>query len=248
MLLALPFWFLPVSLGILGLIWGSFVAALCSRWPNGESVATGRSRCDKCGEQIAPRDLIPVFSYLLLKGRCRYCAQAIGLLPFIVELTAALLGVSPLLFLPDTQAVAAALFGWVLLPLVLLDHQHLWLPNRLVFLLAVTGFLIGPLLTPEIAMLDRITGLFAGFLSLEIVRQVYRYFRKREGMGAGDAKLFAALATWLGWQLLPMTLLLASMIGIISFLASVFTRANPRSVLPFGVYLAVAGYFAALVA
>lgn len=247
MLLALPSWFLPVSLGILGLIWGSFVAALCSRWPKGESVATGRSRCDKCGQKIAPRDLIPVFSYLLLKGRCRHCAQTIGLLPFIVELAAALLGILPLLFLPESQAIAAALFGWLLLPLILLDHQHLWLPNKLLLLLAATGFLIGPMLSPEIAMPDRVIGLCAGLFSLEFIRQFYKKVRKRDGMGAGDPKLFAALGIWLGWQLLPIILLLASAIGILSILLLHLTGNRQREAFPFGSYLAIAAYVAALI-
>lgn len=226
----------------MGLIWGSFVAALCSRWPNGESVAKGRSRCDQCGEQIATRDLIPIASYLLLKGKCRNCGQNIGPLPFATELAAALIGAVPLLLLPESQAVAGAIFGWLLLPLIMLDHQHLWLPNRLVLLLAVTGFLVGPMLMPDIAFLDRILGLTAGFLSLEIVRQVYKQFRQRDGMGAGDPKLFAALGIWLGWQALPIILLGASAIGLVSASLSHLTANYHRTTFPFGSYLGVAAY------
>jgi leader peptidase (prepilin peptidase) / N-methyltransferase len=237
---------LVASLSILGAIWGSFVAALCSRWPNGGSVAKGRSRCDGCGYQIAPYDLIPLASYLLLGGKCRHCGQSIGLPPLLTELAAAFIGAGPALLLPESQAVAVALFGWLLLPLVILDHQHLWLPNRLVLLLAVTGLVVGPLLTPDIALMDRFTGLFAGFLSLEIIRRVYKQFRQRDGMGAGDPKLFGAVGVWLGWQALPLTLLGASTIGI-TLICILHLLANHRRLaFPFGSYLGIAAYLAAL--
>jgi leader peptidase (prepilin peptidase) / N-methyltransferase len=246
MLFALPIWFLLVALSILGVIWGSFIAALCSRWPYGESVAKGRSRCDQCGEQIAAHDLIPVASYLLLKGRCRNCGHRIGLLPFATELTAALIGAVPVLLIPESQAVAAAFFGWLLLPLIILDHQHLWLPNRLVLLLAVLGFILGPMLTPSITLVDRVGGLFAGFLGLETVRQVYKQFRQRDGMGAGDPKIFAALGIWWGWQTLPIILLGASAIGLVSVSILYLTANHHRTAFPLGSYLGIAGYVAVL--
>lgn len=230
----------------MGAIWGSFVAALCIRWPDGESVARGRSRCDQCGEQIAARDLIPIASYLLLKGKCRYCDQSIGLLPLATELAAAFIGAVPVLLLPESQAVAGAIFGWLLLPLIVLDHQHLWLPNRLVLLLAVMGFAVGPMLTPNITFLDRIVGPFVGFLSLEIIRQVYKQFRQRDGMGAGDPKLFAALGIWLGWQALPIVLLGGSAIGLVSVSILYLTANHHRTAFPFGSYLGVAAYVAVL--
>lgn len=247
MLFALPIWFLLASLIILGLIWGSFVAALCSRWPKGESVTKGRSRCDQCGSQIAAYDLIPVASYLLLKGKCRHCGQNIGLLPLATELAAALTGAAPLLLLPESQAIAGAFFGWLLLPLILLDYRHLWLPNRLVLLLAVMGFVVGPMLTPDNTLVDRLAGLLAGFLSLEIVRRVYQQFRRRDGMGAGDPKLFGALGIWLGWQALPITLLGASAIGLILPTILHLMGKHHRAALPFGSYLGVAAYVAGLI-
>ena len=247
MALALPFWFLLSSVTILGAIWGSFVAALCSRWPNGESVTKGRSKCEHCGTQIASYDLIPVASYLLLKGRCRHCGESIGVLPIATELAAALIGVLSVLLLPGSHAVAGALFGWLLLPLVVLDHLRLWLPNRLVLLLAVMGFLVGPVLTPDIVVADRVGGLFFGFLSLEIIRQAYKKFRHVDGMGAGDPKLFGALGIWLGWQALPVTLLGASAIGLIFISMTGSITHHSRTAFPFGSYLGVAAFLAALI-
>jgi leader peptidase (prepilin peptidase) / N-methyltransferase len=245
-LFALPLWFLAGLLTILGAIWGSFAAALCSRWPLGKSVAKGRSCCGHCNEKIAFYDLIPLASYLLMKGKCRHCGQSIGLLPFATELAAALIGLIPVLIVPESQAVAIAVFGWLLLPLVILDHQHLWLPNRLVLLLAATGFLVGPLLMPDITLGNRVVGFVAGYLSLEIVRQIYKQFRQRDGLGPGDPKLFAALGIWLGWQSLPLTLLIASAIGLVLVSLSLLMANHSRAALPFGSYLGVAAFLAIL--
>ena len=231
----------------MGAIWGSFVAAMCSRWPTGKSVATGRSHCDNCGHQIAAYDLIPIASYLLLKGKCRHCGGRIGPLSLAIELIAAVIGAVPVLLLPAEQAIAAAVFGWLLLPLIMLDYQHLWLPNRLVLLLAVMGVLAGPMLTPDIAWTGRATGMFAGFLSLEMVRQAYKLFRKHDGMGAGDPKLFGALGIWLGWQALPMTLLIASAIGLAVVSTLHVIAKHQRNALPFGSFLGVAAFAIVLI-
>ena len=158
------------------------------------------------------------------------------------ELIAALIGAVPVLLLPPEQAIAAVVFGWLLLPLIVLDHQHLWLPNRLVLLLAVMGVLVGPMLTPDIAWTGRATGMLAGFLSLEIIRQAYKFFRKHDGMGAGDPKLFGALGIWLGWQALPMTLLIASAIGLAVVSTLHVIAKHQRNALPFGSFLGVAAF------
>jgi leader peptidase (prepilin peptidase) / N-methyltransferase len=238
--LALPLWFLLLTLSILGAIWGSFVAALCSRWPRGDSITTGRSRCDRCAHQIASYDLVPIISHLLLNGRCRYCRVKIGLTSLAIEVVAALGGMTALLLLPADQGLAAAIFFWILLPLIILDYRHLWLPNLLVLPLAVAGLVVGPVLTSDIIMMDRVIGLLAGFLSLEAIRLVYKKYRKQDGMGVGDPKLFGALGIWLGWQSLPMTLLVASGIGIAIVLVMHFTAKGHRMAFPFGSYLSVA--------
>ncbi len=246
-LAALPLWFLLGSLTILGAIWGSFVAALCSRWARDESVIEGRSRCDQCSKPIAFYDLLPVISYLLLRGKCRECGQKIGVEAISVELVAASIGVVSGLLLPDGQALAAAIFGWSLLPLIILDYKHLWLPNRLLVLLVIAGLLFGALLTPDVTASDKVIGALAGFLALEIIRRTYKRFRHQDGMGAGDPKLFGALGIWLGWQALPLTLLIASAIGLGVLITVRATAARHQFIFPFGSYLAVAGYLIVLV-
>jgi leader peptidase (prepilin peptidase) / N-methyltransferase len=240
MLAHLPGWFLLASGVLLGLIWGSFVAVLCSRWPIGESVMKGRSRCDHCKAKIGAFDLVPLLSYIALRGRCRHCRQKIGLRPVIIELSAASIALTSILLLPPAAAVAAMLLGWLLLPIVILDHDHLWIPDRLVLVLAIGAVMAGPLLWPDVGLTDRFIGAAAGFLILEAIRQLYKILRGQEGMGAADPKLFAALGLWFGWQALPMILLGASLIGIALAIYRKAAGAESHQALPLGSFLGVA--------
>jgi leader peptidase (prepilin peptidase) / N-methyltransferase len=246
MLVVVPFWLLLASLFLLGAIWGSFVSALCSRWPKGESVSTGRSRCDECGQQIAAYDLVPVISFAILKGRCRFCGGKISPVSPVIEMFAATIGILPLLLLPAEQAIAVAIFGWLLLPLIVLDYLYLWLPNRLILILAVAGVFAGLLLSSELTFADRLCGMSVGFILLEAVRYGYKKIRNREGMGAGDPKIFGAIGIWLGWQALPATLLVACAIGLVAAIAQANASRNYRSEFPFGSYLGAAAYVVAL--
>lgn len=148
--------------------------------------------------------------------------------------------------LADGQAISAAIFGWLLLPLVILDYQKLWLPDRLLLILAFVGLLAGPFLTPEISWFDRALGGILGFLALEAIRQTFRMLRHTDGMGGGDPKLFGAIGIWLGWQALPMTLLLGCLLGF-AFIAVRYVRDKKNPVqLPFGTFLGVAAFALAM--
>jgi leader peptidase (prepilin peptidase) / N-methyltransferase len=240
MLALLPSWFLPLFGAVLGLIWGSFAAALCSRWPVGESVIKGRSRCDTCRATLGPRDLVPLLSYIVLRGRCRHCGQSIGIRPVTIELAAASIALISAALLPPSVALGAMLFGWLLLPIMILDYDHLWIPDRLIILLAAGGILFAATLWPDISTSDRVIGAAAGFLALETIRQVYKRVRRQEGMGAADPKLFAALGLWLGWQVLPIILLAASLIGIATAIFRHSDGTENSRALPLGSFLAVA--------
>jgi len=242
---ALPFWYQLISFVILGAIWGSFVAALCSRWPIGEQISNGRSRCDACQTTLAPKDLVPIFSFALLRGKCRYCRQSIGVGALYTELISAAIGLLAILLVPSESALAMAVFGWLLLPLIILDYQRLWLPNRLVIALAGVGTVGGCFLLPDSIWTDRVIGGALGFLSLEAIRQGFRKIRNKEGMGGGDPKLFGAIGIWLGWQLLPMTLLLACLIGFVHVTKAYVRDGALPLRLPFGTFLSVAAFLLA---
>lgn len=166
-------------------------------------------------------------------------------MPLLVELAAISLGVIPVVLMSPDQAMATSIFGWLLLPLIILDYRYYWLPNRLTLLLATVGLLAGPMLDPSITWFDRGVGLLAGFAILEAVRLGFRCWRGYDGMGAGDPKLFGALGIWMGWQALPIILLGASAIGLCISLVTRWVFTRPPNFLPFGSYLCAAAFLLA---
>jgi leader peptidase (prepilin peptidase)/N-methyltransferase len=236
-------WVWPVALGLLGAIFGSFIATLVIRWPEGRSVLRGRSHCDSCDVTLGPRDLVPLFSAALARGRCRHCAAPIDSRHWQVELAAALIGVLAGIAVPGPVAMAGAAFGWLLLALAALDLVALWLPDRLTIALATGGLLTGAIgIDPPFT--TRLIGAAIGFSGLWCVGQGYRLLRKREGMGGGDPKLLGAIGLWLGWAMLPAVLLLAALTGLalvlIGHVSGRPARLDDR--VPFGALLAIAAY------
>ncbi len=227
---------------MLGATIGSYLATIVIRWPRGEP-ARGRSRCDQCGRPLAARDLVPLLSYALAGGRCRSCGGGIDRRHPIIELLALAIGGLSLAVAPGIEGIAGAGCGLILLALAALDLEHFWLPDRLtaaLALVAVAGAARGIAPPP----LDRLAGGAAGFLALTAIAAAYRALRGREGLGAGDAKLFGTIGLWLGWRALPPVLLLASMAGIVALVA---IRATGRPVtaatrIPLGALLAFAGW------
>ncbi|WP_374942705.1 prepilin peptidase [Sphingomonas sp.] len=231
------------ALALLGTIAGSFVAALVVRWPQGRSVMRGRSGCDACGATLRARDLVPLASAAMLRGRCRDCGTRIDPVHAWVELMGAMIGASAGLVVAAPAAAGGALFGWMLLALAMLDLRHFWLPDRLTAILAATGVAVG-LLGVSPAIDERLIGGAAGFAALWAIAAGYRRWRGREGMGGGDPKLFGAIGLWLGWRMLPGVLLLASVVGLgwVAWHAVRGRRMGLSDAVPFGVLLAVAAY------
>jgi leader peptidase (prepilin peptidase)/N-methyltransferase len=228
---------------VLGAIIGSFLAAMLIRWPQGRSVARGRSHCDRCGRGLGALDLVPILSFFLARGRCRHCGAAIDRRHLAVEAGAALIGLTAIFAHPLPLAAFTALFGWWLFLLAALDVEHHWLPDRLTLPLAPAGLAvawigIGPPLE------ERLIGAAAGFLVLAAIGLGYRWLRGREGLGWGDPKLLAAIGAWLGWQPLPLVLAGAGMLGLAAVL---LMRLRGRAVaatdrLPLGALMALAAW------
>ncbi len=211
-----------------------------------------RSRCPQCGAAVRAWQNIPILSYVLLRGRCAQCATPIGLRYPIVEgftaLTSVLVawrfGVTP-------EAVAALVFTWTLIALAVIDIDHQLLPDSMTLPLLWLGLLLslwhdtagGTVLfqTPR----EAIIGAAAGYLSLWSVYHLFRLATGKEGMGYGDFKLLAALGAWLGWQMLPLIILLSAAVGaVVGIALMVFTRRGRDVPIPFGPYLAAAGWIA----
>ena len=209
---------------ILGAAVGSFLATLLIRWPQGRGVAAGRSQCDQCGRTLSARDLVPILSWSLAKGRCRHCGGAIDRRHLAAEAGAAMIGLTAILAHPMPLAAVTAILGWWLFLLAALDLEQEWLPDRLTWPLLAAGLAaawggFGP------ALEARLIGAAAGFASLFAIARLYRAVRGREGLGGGDPKLFAAIGAWLGWTQLPFVLVGAGLIGLAALL---LTRVRGR--------------------
>jgi leader peptidase (prepilin peptidase)/N-methyltransferase len=234
----------PAPLAILALaaspFVGSFVGLVADRLPRGETMLLGRSACRDCGATLGARDLVPVLSWLVLRGKCRGCGAAIGWLPPAAELGGLLVALSAVLILPEGLILPSCLLGWCLLALALIDRAHLLLPDRLTLPLAFAGLGVQGWWLERLP-LDGLLGIVVGGLSLTMVALLYRAIRRRDGLGWGDVKLFAAGGAWVGWAGLPSVLLLAALIGIAAALAtSLKTGLSAAAKLPFGPALAAA--------
>lgn len=238
------FW--PIALGALGLILGSFLATVAIRWPAGRSALAGRSMCDGCGAPIAARDLVPIVSAILLRGKARCCGAAIGALHWRVEAACAVVGVVAGFVLPGPVGLLIAGFGWLLVLIAALDMTELWIPDPLVATLALGGVLAALLLSPPIEA--RLIGGLVGFGSLWSIGFGYRWWRGREGLGGADPKLFGAIGLWVGWWMLPPVLLVAALVGlgIVGWRVATGRPVAADDAVPFGAYLAIAAYPALL--
>lgn len=203
---------------LLGAIIGSFVATVALRWPRGEGVITGRSRCDQCAQDLRPWELVPILSWLMLRGRCRRCGGAIAPTHVAIETAAAVIGGVALAYAPHVGGIALALLGWQLLLLGWLDARHYWLPHRLSALLALSGLAVGGAAMAALGitapLLDRTIGAVGGFALLALIGWAYHRLRGREGLGGGDPPMFGAIGAWLGWPMLPLLLWFAAIAGI----------------------------------
>jgi leader peptidase (prepilin peptidase) / N-methyltransferase len=222
---------------------GSFLGLVAQRWPKGEAIFVGRSQCPHCRHVLKPRDLIPLVSWLAARGRCRYCEQRLSIWYPAVELAALVAVVWSLLVMPFGLIWASALFGWTLLALALIDLKALWLPRVLTWTLAAAGLLIIGIWHGGLPV-DQMIGAAAGYLVMFGVARLYRRWRGREGLGDGDASLFAALGAWAGWQGLPTILLLAGVSGLLT--AAVLARRQDAigwtTRIPFGPHLCLGGW------
>ena len=222
---------------------GRFLGVVIRRLPRGRPITWGRSACESCGVALRPMELVPIDSYVALRGRCRRCAAPIGAFHPAIELAALAVaawaasvdGGAPGLLWTD------CLLGWALLALAWIDWQWLRLPDVLTLPLLVGGLVAATLFDRD-ALLAHAAGAAVGYLGLRLVAVSYRVLRGREGMGAGDAKLLGAAGAWVGWQALPPVLLLAAVSGLLMAAARRLGgwSLDAQTPLPFGPPLALA--------
>jgi leader peptidase (prepilin peptidase)/N-methyltransferase len=263
--------------GLLGLAVGSFLNVVAYRvplmleraWraqskdleaepPSPQVAAEGRfdlwwppSACPGCRAPIRGQHNVPVLSFLWLKGKCASCGARISPRYPIVEALAAVLAVVVAVVLgPTPQTVAALGFTWMLLALTLIDLDRQLLPDSMTLPLLWAGLLVNAVDGGAglfASLYSSVIGAAAGYLALWSVYHLFKLLTGKEGMGYGDFKLLAALGAWLGWQLLPVVILLSAAVGSVVGIALILFRGRSSQIpIPFGPYLAAAGWIALL--
>lgn len=263
-----PIYLYP-SIFILGLIIGSFLNVVIFRIPKmleqewksqccelleteckeepKVTLSTPNSTCPKCGHEIKPWENIPVISYLFLRGKCSSCKTSISLRYPIIELVTGVLSLSVICVIGANWAgFSALILTWVLIALTMIDFDTQLLPDNMTLPLVWLGLIVNAngLFVP---LEEALWGAVAGYLSLWAVYHGFKLLTGKEGMGFGDFKLLAALGAWMGWQLLPVIILLSSLVGAVVGILLIAIKGRDKNIpIPFGPYLAAAGWLALL--
>jgi leader peptidase (prepilin peptidase)/N-methyltransferase len=265
-MLELPLWAWILAAGVLGLLVGSFLNVvilrlperLMAQWrldafdtlamePDGTALPPGivrePSHCPHCKHPLAISDNIPLFGWLFLGGRCRYCKASISIQYPLVELLSGLASaVIVWKFGPSWMAVAGLVFTWMLIALAGIDFRTQYLPDQLNYPLLWAGLLLS-LIPMFVAPGTAIVGAAIGYLSLWSVYWLFKLLTGKEGMGYGDFKLLAALGAWMGPTALLPVILLSSFIGAIVGGSLMALRKHGRDIpMPFGPFIAAAGW------
>ena len=205
------------------------------------------STCPKCSHKIRFYENIPVISWLFLKGKCSQCRNSISFRYPLVEIATALLSlVIATQFGVSYETLLLLVLTWGLISLTLIDLDHMLLPDQIVMPLLWLGLLVN-INSTFIPLSDAVIGAAIGYMSLFSVFWLFKLFTGKEGMGHGDFKLFALFGAWLGWQLLPILILMASVVGaVVGISLMIFKNHQREQAIPFGPYLAIAGWITLL--
>ena len=231
---------------VLGLCVGSFLNCLAWRLVHGESVLKGRSHCDACGHVLAPRDLIPVASFLLSRGKCRYCGKKLSRTHLAAELSTAAVFLALLLkYDISLQTLEYALFSSTLLTCAFADLEGYMIPDRCVlFGIALRPVFLLLMKSPVSMWLDSLLGGFLVAGSLLALVLLYEKLRKVDAMGGGDIKLLFLTGLYLGWKGNLLCLFAACLLGIVFGLIA--TKGENETPFPWGPSICAAGILAAL--
>jgi leader peptidase (prepilin peptidase) / N-methyltransferase len=220
---------------------GSFLGVLIRRVPDGRPIAWSRSHCEHCAAALAPRDLVPLASWVANRGRCRFCRGRLGWFYPGVELAALAIALVAVVLDSGWEAWLDCILGWWLLVLGWIDLRRWLLPDVLTLPLILAGLAAALVFDPG-TLTQRALGAAAGYTALCVVAWLYRKARGREGLGEGDVKLFAAAGAWVGVGALPQVILIAAAAGLVAAagLRLAGVRLGAASALPFGPFLAMA--------
>lgn len=225
---------------IFGLLWGSFFNVCIVRLPKNESVIWGRSACPQCKSLIPWFCNIPLFSYLLLKGKCRDCKTPISAEYPIVELLSGLMFLGLFLYFDwSKELIANWVFCSALLVISVIDLHHQIIPDEISLPGILVGFLFA-LWVGKISWVESLLGILLGGGSFLLIAWGYEKISKREGLGGGDIKLLGMIGAWLGVKSLLIVIVLSSLLGsIVGIGAMVFQKKDFKTAIPFGPFLAL---------
>jgi leader peptidase (prepilin peptidase)/N-methyltransferase len=238
-------WMFEIYLFIVGLVIGSFLNVCIYRIPLKQSFISPRSHCPSCNTTIKWYHNVPLISYIFLRGRCSKCGARISpVYPFVELITAVLIVLLWRMFGPTMPFLIYSLFAGIMIVLIFIDFYHQILPHRITFPGIVLGFgssFVNPYVTP----LESALGILAGGLLPFIVLVVYKWIRKKEGLGHGDVFMLALIGAFLGWRQVLIVLFLSSLVGsIIGLLIIFFWKKTSDFALPYGTFLGAAALFA----
>jgi leader peptidase (prepilin peptidase)/N-methyltransferase len=211
------------------------------------NLATPASACPQCGHKLRAWENIPVISYIFLKARCSSCGTRISMQYPAVELITAIASLlAAYTFGATIQTVAALFFTWALITLTLIDLKTQLLPDSITLPLLWLGILLS-LFDVFTDLTSSVIGVMAGYIILWSVYQLFKLLTGKEGMGFGDFKLLAALGAWVGYSYLPQIILVSSVVGSVFGIGMlIIGKTRQQQPIPFGPYLAVAGWIALL--
>ena len=205
------------------------------------------STCPSCAHQIRAWENIPIISYILLKAKCSNCKTPISIrYPMIELLSACLAALCAWHFGFSHAGAAAILLSWALISLAMIDYDTQYLPDQITLPFLWLGLILN-LNNTFTDIESSIIGAVAGYLTLWSVHHLFKLITKKEGMGYGDFKLLALLGAWMGWQFLPSIIIISSLVGSIIGISLILFKKHQREVpIPFGPYLAIAGWLTLL--
>jgi len=225
---------------LFGALVGSFLNVCIFRLPKEESIIWPGSHCPHCKKPIKFYDNIPLISYLLLKGKCRYCKGSISLQYPLVEGITALSSLFLIIkFGPSMSYLFYFAFVAALIVITVIDLYHQIIPD-VISLPGIGMGLLASLLIPQITFFNSLIGILLGGGSLFIVATFYQWLFKREGMGGGDIKLLAMIGAFLGWKAVLLTILLSSLIGSVTGILMMVVKGKDfKYAIPFGPFLSL---------
>jgi leader peptidase (prepilin peptidase)/N-methyltransferase len=219
---------------------GSFLGVIATRIEAPWRILWGRSICPACRHRLGPRDLVPILSWLAMRGSCRHCAEPVSAFYPAIELAAAAVAIWSAYLVSGPLLWASCLLGWALLALLACDLKYFLLPDFLTLPLLAAGLATAWIFDPG-AIADHVIGAAGGFLFIIALRQAYFLLRRREGIGLGDAKLFAAAGAWVSWIGLPSVMLISVVVALATVLVRQWRHGNVTATdpVPFGAFLSL---------